>query len=64
MFKIASLVYITFAGVYVLFSASIIYHLMRYTLPHQHAPRIIMEAYILLSAVFLLIALLFLFQIP
>ncbi|OGZ98824.1 MAG: hypothetical protein A3C07_00625 [Candidatus Sungbacteria bacterium RIFCSPHIGHO2_02_FULL_47_11] len=64
MFKAASIIYIIFTGLYVLFSASIVYHLARYTLPDKYTPRIIIEAYIILSAVFLLTALFFLFQIP
>lgn len=64
MFKIASLIYIIFTGLYVLFSVSVIYHLTRYTLPDKHVPQIVIEAYTILSAVFLLTALFFLFQIP
>lgn len=64
MFKVASIIYIAFTLLYVLFSIAVVYHLRQYTLPHRPAPRIIIAVYVLLSAIFLLLALFFLFRIP
>lgn len=64
MFLIALAIFIAFSLIYLLLSAAIFYHLRQYTLPGRPAPRIIMLAFIFLSALFWLFSATFLLKIP
>lgn len=57
-------IFIIFIGLWIFFTAAVIFHLRKYTLPGWSAPKLVLPIFFVLSAILFLFALYFFFRIP